>query len=108
MVKEIEAQLTDILAKYVGKNEVVYRDTRLLHDLRLAGDDMWEYFDEVSLLYGIREPLFDFNDYFPAEAILGIRYYFFFDRFSKQYSPLTIKDLAQIIHEHGYGQRRLL
>lgn len=96
--EEIRKYITSLLLDYVGRNNDVDKDSRLFHDLKLAGDDAWEFFEEVSKHYGIVEPQFDGSKYFPGEEDLGFWPLSYFKRLDKdRWKPMTIDDLVKIL-----------
>lgn len=51
--------------------EACTSDTRLLHDLGLCGDDVWDEFEILHRDFGVDLSEFKFEDYFPGETSWG-------------------------------------
>ena len=70
--KSIEDNLTDLIRVLSGlpKHEVHLR-SRILHDLRIGGDDAAELLNAFQREFDVDMTDFRFQDYFPSEVGIG-------------------------------------
>lgn len=96
---ELEAEIVDLLKKFIGDQKPPTPNQRLFHDLGLYGDDAWEFFDELGKRIGISEPQFDGAEYFPSEGEWLSLPLPFINEPAENWKPMTIADLAAILHQ---------
>ena len=96
--EEIRDYILVLTKEYVGRKTMPKPSDKLFHDLGLTGDDAWEFFDQVSRHYNIRETQFDLSLYFPSEGDVGIWPINLFFKIDKsKWKPMTIDDVVRFI-----------
>ncbi len=87
-----------MISKLTGRPEaVIATDSRLAHDLGLAGDDAAELLSEFCARYGIAMSDIEFNKYFPPEAVWFVPFWHLSSWQQKQLEakePLTVGQLV--------------
>ena len=105
---ELERKIVTFVSEWTGRRErEITRQTRLLHDLDITGDDANEILDAFSKKFKVKIDKFNYIDFFPEEGQVSIPD-FLVTIFSiprsdpkerlQSYFPLTINDLIEAAH----------
>ncbi|MGD8325910.1 MAG: DUF1493 family protein [Sphingomonadales bacterium] len=84
----------------VGAATHVWTDSRLLHDLKIYGDDAWYLFDDIAEKFDINSCLFDGTEYFPNDHEFPC----FIERLLNKsalskWKEMTVSDLANMLEQ---------
>lgn len=91
-----ETSLADVLRGFVGSRRVS-ADTRILHDLGIAGDDAWELLEKLNRRFGTDFSRMSFTSYFPNETeALGVHWAKLLG-FRSSFRPITVGHLEKVI-----------
>jgi hypothetical protein len=93
LLADIIDNILNIIKVDLSISNIVTKDSRLLHDLWIYGDDAWTLFEKIGKEYQIEHTLFCGRDFFPNETTN----YWFIKLFSSKWAPMTIEDLAKLI-----------
>ena len=74
------------------KPEDITLESRLLHDLKIGGDDAGELLFEYSEIFGVDMSDFHFSEHFMGEPHL---FNWWLPRDVSKFSPVTISDVVQ-------------
>ncbi|MCW5824874.1 MAG: DUF1493 family protein [Cyanobacteria bacterium TGS_CYA1] len=90
-------KLMHLIFKYTGAKEVK-KDTRILQDLKITGDDALILFDKLQEEFDIDMTYFHFDRHFDNEwQFFPLVYFFSFFEEKKKYIPITISDLEEAV-----------
>ncbi len=68
LIALVETLPTQGISRVLG-SQVVTRETDLVLDLGLAGDDAFEFMERYAALFGVERGDFDLSNYFEAEGL---------------------------------------
>lgn len=68
LIALVETLPTQGISRVLG-SQVLTRDTDLVFDLGLTGDDAFEFMERFAALFGVEQGDFDISNYFEAEGL---------------------------------------
>ncbi len=96
--EELVFEIIEVLRKYVSQKEKVLLNTKIFHDLRIYGDDAYEFLEELRNKYNVINKNFRASEYFPAEGEMPPKILILiWPKLLRRWKPLTAVDLAEII-----------
>lgn len=97
--EELFKELAIKISKVIGvKENKIFRETRLFHDLGIDGIDAYDFLDDYSIQYKVDLSEFPHHDYFSVESgisLIGIAMIIFGKRYIDDKKPLTVYDLIE-------------
>jgi hypothetical protein len=97
-IETIEQELICLIDRWTGSRHPITPLSALYHDLHVAGDDLYEFFLEVTKRYGTCFKGFQFSTYVPDEPTAIFYYWATRLGICKTcFRRLTIKHLAAVI-----------
>ena len=97
MAQTLEAEITDIVRNFVGKETKIVGETRIYQDLGIAGDDVDELLEEIQSKFGTSFREMDFDKYRPNDLDAFIDYITFKVGLGGKWTPFTVDHLAQVV-----------
>ena len=107
MGTETEKKIIDIIVSMFNLAEdEVSSDKDLLKDLDIWGDDAWDLLEQLAGDYDIDMSDFVFDYYFPCEGSLEWWKEFLFIDVTKNYKPIKVSDLVDIVNKGKWPKER--
>ena len=100
MMTELEADLIAEVIRYAGNRPPVTLNTRLYHDARLYGDDLWQLIEGVSRRWRIDFSGMNFSLYAPE--IMEWDWPWPFNN-RTAYIPISVSDLVEVIEARAWS-----
>lgn len=93
---EVEPAIRRVLKRYVGEVPIEPK-SRLNDQTGLAGDDAYEFLEEIRQRFSTSFSGFAFGDYFPGEAEALVEHLLRLAGIRRRRKPLTFEHLVKVV-----------